>query len=941
MKLLLLAVVIHVLFLLSIFYIHFQSPILKGLPESAEHDQPPADRLVLFVGDGLRAESFLRYDLNRTNYLRNTLLSEGVFAISSTRVPTESRPGHAALLAGVYEDPSAVFRGWKENPVEFDSVLNRSSVSYCWGSPDIVHMFSRGASPGRVHVTAYDSNDESFAQSTNTSLLDIWVFDRVQQFLVGEQQRKDGFFSQKKVILFLHLLGLDTAGHVHKPHSELFSENLITVDKGIESIVRLIERATNNDGRTAYIFTSDHGMTDQGSHGAGHPHETETPFLAWGAGLKHWTEVIPGLTDTNLLDLNGKRIPVHHLNQADAAPLMAAVLGIAVPKNSLGKLPRSLLNVSEEYAAWAMRNNAEQLLSQYRHWQRESESKMLQWLISTKQTSLKVLIEALQTEIADAYFRKDYTEVVRLEIVVVAQSLSKMLIETTLNAIEYFQTYYKPHLYIALTLTMLGWLLLLAKETCSPIKNRIFAYNRTIAVMAVLVALTVTIYNLAQNTPTVVVLYFVIPVALWGYIGSHWRQYAPRLQGKAAIYSTGFIVAAEALVFAFMDRKLLAPLLWIHCLLVVQPLLGRKHTSNRWLVWHWIAFNLLLSGFFLLPTIGRDSSNVYLLCLAIIAWTATNITIVNQSKHSFMFKCIAVLVQLLQAVNFLYLIILIESSAIVPQWSLLVPFFTSTSVPDRILALFSGLSGPYMMLSLSYEPLFLLCFCYTLYLWLNVENNMRNKIITVKENETLTSNSLPLITVPLFGFPSQLDSFYFCSSGQADGNIDINNIRLTFGFMLFLLASFFGTGNLATVSSFDPNWVRCFVTTFSPFTMMALIVLKLLIPVLLLICVLKGMVIISSVHKTKIFTLTLMVCDWMCMNFFFLVKNKGSWMEIGSSISHFVILECTTIVVMMMYELARFVTEISLTSSTPRTRQSQAYEISSQYLPYANKERVE
>uniref|UniRef100_A0A182PE48 GPI ethanolamine phosphate transferase 1 n=1 Tax=Anopheles epiroticus TaxID=199890 RepID=A0A182PE48_9DIPT len=900
MKLLLLAVVIHVLFLLSIFYIHFQSPILKGLPVGTEHDDPPANRLVLFVGDGLRAESFLRYNLNRTDFLRNTLLNEGVFGISSTRVPTESRPGHAALLAGVYEDPSAVFRGWKENPVEFDSVLNRSSVSYCWGSPDIVHMFSRGASPGRVHVAAYDSNDESFAQSANTSVLDIWVFDRVREFLIGEQQ---SILSQKKIILFLHLLGLDTAGHVHKPHSTLFTENLITVDKGIESIVRLIERATKHDGRTAYIFTSDHGMTDQGSHGAGHPHETETPFLAWGAGFKRWKETIPGTTDNDVLELEGRSIPVHHINQADAAPLMAAILGTAVPKNSLGKLPRALLNVSEEYAAWAMRNNANQLLSQYLHWQRESEGKMLQWLMSTRQTSLRVLIEALRSEIADAERRKDYTEV---------QSLCKMLIDTTLNAIEYFQTYYKPHLYIALTLTMLGWMLLLAKETCSMVNSRIFAYNRPAAFTTAIVAVSVTIFNFVQNTPPIVVLYFVIPIALWGYIGSHWRQCAPLLQGKAVMYAAGFIAAAEALVLAFMDRRLLAPLLWVHCLLVVKPFLGKKadKENDRWMVRHWLAFNLLLSGFFLLPTIGRDSSNVYLLCLSIVAWTVINSKIIQWSKLSTLAKGLAILMQLAQAINFLHLIYLIETSAFVPQWSrslcwlfsvcgLLAPYLTSTTIPDRILALFSGLSGPYMMLSLSYEPLFLLCFCYTLYLWLNVENSTRNR-------------------------RTALDNFSYSSSFQAEGNIDFKNTRLIFGFMLFLLVSFFGTGNLATVSSFDPNWVRCFVTTFSPFTMMALIVLKLLIPVLLLICVLKATVIISSVHKTKVFILTLMVCDWMCMNFFFLVKNKGSWMEIGSSISHFVILECTTIVVLMMYELTRFVTEVSLfRTHTSRARHAQ------------------
>lgn len=145
--------------------------------------------------------------------------------------------------------------------------------------------------------------------------------------------------------------------------------------------------------------------------------------------------------------------------------------------------------------------------------------------------------------------------------------------------------------------------------------------------------------------------------------------------------------------------------------------------------------------------------------------------------------------------------------------------------------------------------------------------------------------------------------------------------------MIYVLIALFGTGNLASISSFDPNCVRCFIATFSPFTMSALIIMKLLIPVLLLMCASTTINQLNKVIKLlfflhlisilydfirlqvaveRFFVIILLICDIMCVHFLFLVKNKGSWLDIGVSISHFVIMESTVVVLCVLQIVSNF-----------------------------------
>lgn len=167
------------------------------------------------------------------------------------------------MIAGMYEDVSAVTRGWKQNPVGFDSVFNRSRYVWSWGSPDILPMFSIDSPQVEIHT--YESEHEDFGSDMDK--LDSWVFDNVEKFFEkvkkGENKTLNHLISKDKIVFFLHLLGIDSQGHAYRPHSEEYANTIRLVDKGVEKICKLIDEFYG-DKKTAYVFTSDHGMSTKG-----------------------------------------------------------------------------------------------------------------------------------------------------------------------------------------------------------------------------------------------------------------------------------------------------------------------------------------------------------------------------------------------------------------------------------------------------------------------------------------------------------------------------------------------------------------------------------------------------------------------------------------------------------------------------------------------------
>ncbi|CAG9802616.1 unnamed protein product [Chironomus riparius] len=885
MKLLIVcAVLIHILFLLSVFYIYFRSIIVQGLHPLKDLDNPPAKRLVLIVSDGLRAESFFHQNCDRTPFIKNVLLKRGIIGISHTHVPTESRPGHVALIAGVYEDPSALFKGWKENAVEFDSVFNRSRKTYAWGSPDIVPIFSKGTN--RVVADCYESKDEEFSESAQTQHLDKWVFDKVKEFLNDNDKIKE-IKEQDKIVFFLHLLGMDTSGHIHKPHSERYTENLKFVDAGIGEIIKLFEEKFD-DNNTAFIFTSDHGMTNRGSHGAGHKHETETPFLAFGRGINYWKFAKEDFMTRKFVSIDGIEIPRYDIQQADAAPLMSTLIGCAVPKNNFGKLPYMYPNVSKTYLANAFSNNAYQLHSMYQKLHQQSLKKTFHFSFNVRERKIEDEINFLDEQIRLSFTLKDYDD-----IIVKTHEMIKLIYE----AIDFYQMYYKNDLLVSLTLTMSGWIVLLYQYVIKgslnvKIKTNVLQYGVTLAVLVIA-------YNLLQHSPLIVIGYFLLPIVVWMFVFSNNEDKI--LQNFVTNQNNIFIaviciIFAELLVYSFFERKILSLILLIYSGTITAYAI-RKKLKPKLKTLKYFSSAVCLGIFPLLKVVDKENKNSILLALGTIFWIFRSMDYVYL-KRSSRISIVQTLLLFSGGLFILYLIFYLEAgNALLPiqqiiSWMLLLSpiliIFGPLNMEIKLKLVGNGFSVCYILMSTSYEPLFLISYFVHLYSWVEMELILFRRMKQVKD----------------FSFEKLPDS--------RRREVDFNDIRCILVFMLYLLISFFGTGNMATISSFDPNWVRCLVVVFSPFLMMALILFKLSIPINLLSCCYRAINLSLRVDTKKVFILMLMICDVMCLNFLFLVKNKGSWLDIGASLSHFIIMESTVLILILFYGLAQFLTSFQI-----------------------------
>ncbi|XP_020110509.1 GPI ethanolamine phosphate transferase 1 isoform X1 [Ananas comosus] len=932
-----LGIALHAVYMLSIFDIYFKTPIVHGTLPVPPRFSPPARRVVLLVADGLRADKFFEPDAEggfRAPFLRSVMREKGRWGVSHARPPTESRPGHVAIIAGFYEDPSAVTKGWKANPVEFDSVFNQSRHTFAFGSPDIVPIFCSSLS----HSTwgTYPHEYEDFA--TDASFLDQWSFDQFHGLLnrSHDDPKLRQLLRQDKLVIFLHLLGCDTNGHAHRPYSSIYLNNVKVVDQIAEGVYNLMENYFK-DNRTAYVFTADHGMSDKGSHGDGHPSNTDTPLVAWGAGIKspkylaHAEESDDGF---RFVDDHKHHMPTPQewglagierldVNQADIAPLMSTLVGLPCPVNSVGNLPSQYLKLSKADEVEAALANTKQILNQFL---RKSQLKQSSSLYFKPFKPLANHSSVLD-QIEDLMSARDYETAMRY-----VENLRSL----SLAGLHYFQTYDWLMLMTTITLGYIGWMVnviihVLQSYTIFP-SNPFLKKNQAsllqpmsekVYIGGCLLAGLLSLLLVLEKSPPLYHAYVLMTVFLWTQIFSNiqflesiWRELSSRTFSSIInlLFISGVaLFVLEFLVMSFFERKL-----YTWCFLIVGLLAAifilLFIPGNPFVAVYIWASCWFISIFTLMPAEIPDNNNLVIFSGALIIvigmasrWVDSKtdkikfglyLSLANKKGHRLLmlFFIQVILVGLSSIMVWLSTSHRAQNKELLPMhqlinWSiagssLVLPLFSPPSILSRLTSIFLGFAPPFLLLSIGYEAVFYSAFALVLMGWILVE------------------------CAYLYSSGERGSSLGYSEVGSADERcLQLSDLRIPLIFMVLFNVAFFGTGNFASIASFEISSVYRFITIFSPFLMAALLIFKLFIPFMLVICVFSAITKLVRVPRLGCYFLVILLSDVMTIHFFFLVRNTGSWMEIGNSISHFGIMSAQVVFVLMLFALTNIYTK--------------------------------
>lgn len=183
----------------------------------------------------------------------------------------------------------------------------------------------------------------------------------------------------------------------------------------------------------------------------------------------------------------------------------------------------------------------------------------------------------------------------------------------------------------------------------------------------------------------------------------------------------------------------------------------------------------------------------------------------------------------------------------------------------RLAIVFFAFAPMFIILTISYEGLFYVFISCTSFTWVQIEYRIHRFHADITSEKKIAHD------------------------GDKNRSLTFSDARIALFFLFLLHSAFFSTGNIASISSFSLDAVLRLIPVFDPFSQSALLILKILAPFALVSANLGILTKKLRLRAGALFTLVMGMSDYLTFRFFWAVKDEGSWLEIGESVTVFVL----------------------------------------------------
>ncbi|CAH1393577.1 unnamed protein product [Nezara viridula] len=597
------------------------------------------------------------------------------------------------------------------------------------------------------------------------------------------------------------------------------------------------------------------------------------------------------------------------VNQVDIAVLMSILLGVTIPVHSVGTLPLNFLAFSEKDRAKAYVLNARQLITQLKAKEYKVKSHLANCLFHPYSDISFMNYEDILVNIEEAINNSDFRA---------AENLTHQLIMTSLAGLDYYNTYFQNFLLTCTVLSFLGLgTILVAEIIVCNCRNTVYEFERELSVTKREIFKTIysflfsSIFALGyvDALPHRYMIYPLIPITLcyWIILKYSWILKGFYLFNRStAIKIVLYGLGSQLIILSFHQKWIISLTLIGFCFwpgLGFSPVIDSKHAvAPRKFRLFWCFSCVGLSIFPLLPIIVGEEEVIFKIFTG-FAWIIVELIIFNCNYLKYLrltFNLVS-LVQFVLTPLILWNIYTISSSFKNGEGLHIINQCTSCSLllfflylmyygPKRVMSRFNTLSCSvgltFLMFSSSYEAIFPLLLAANLICWILFE-----RMVDIRYS-TWPASVIICDEIGLFS----------------------HDFRRSFFFVFYIILTFFGIGNVASLNSFDMVWVHSFVRSFSPLTIMSLMMVKILLPCILVTSAFRSVCYVTNTNSKVLFMIALLICDFMAVQFLLSVTNRGSTLEIEKSISHFVIMQSISIFLFILNSFTKYITSSRTTS---------------------------